>query len=69
MPGKDHYQPECFCYLLLLKTNKLKKHSRPGRQAAPLRLSRWDCGLRRAPANGQFGLVRRQAGYLRPLAG
>ena len=22
LPGKDHYQPECFCYLLLLKTNK-----------------------------------------------
>ena len=26
LPGKDHYQPECFCYLLLLK--KKKKHSK-----------------------------------------
>ncbi|XP_070320551.1 lymphocyte antigen 6E isoform X2 [Odocoileus virginianus] len=44
----------------------------PGRQAAPPalehRLSRPDCGLRRAPATGQFGLLRRQAGYLRPPA-
>ena len=22
LPGKDHYQPECFCYLLLLKKKK-----------------------------------------------
>ena len=24
LPGKDHYQPECFCYLLLLKKKPLQ---------------------------------------------